>query len=303
MSICIGGPEKKVKHRNDQRLANATRFAMPKRAREEIDFCPQHQALGNTGHVHATSEAEVQRISLTKEALADHAAAHLADLISAALTKMAMLHERNVVFAEALYEFQESFEYFRTVFSRATESLPDLPLDLSDTDAFVKSNEYVSAFLPWLRRFKKDYSVAKDCLVKFKEAQGQFMGACVEMNTVPTEIRALEFAFPLFDRVSRLRNFHRRFIAKVQIQMSKNVQAVSQFLGTMDTNNLFLRVQSEISCREYLLRKLLSLPVVQQIPEVALKEQEEPELSCASLPDDGISPNTPSSVASGQCDI
>jgi len=143
---------------------------------------------------------------------------------------MAMLHERNVVFAEALYEFQESFEYFRTVFSRATESLPDLPLDLSDTDAFVKSNEY----------------------------------------------------------------------AKVQIQMSKNVQAVSQFLGTMDTNNLFLRVQSEISCREYLLRKLLSLPVVQQIPEVALKEQEEPELSCASLPDDGISPNTPSSVASGQ---
>ena len=52
---------------------------MSKRAREEIDFSPQHQALGITGHTHATAEPEMQHIPLTKEALGDHAAAHFAD--------------------------------------------------------------------------------------------------------------------------------------------------------------------------------------------------------------------------------
>jgi hypothetical protein len=130
----------------------------------------------------------MQHIPLTKEALADHEAAHFADLVSAALTKMAILHEHSIAYAEAFCEFRESLEYLQTAFRRTTQSNQN-PIslenfDISDMDAFAKSNEYLSTFLPWLRRVKKDIADANHCSAKFEQALLQFQDVCDGIVTV-----------------------------------------------------------------------------------------------------------------------
>jgi TPR repeat protein len=285
----------------DQRLAEAAPFVMSKRAREEMDFPPQHQALGITGHTHATAEPEMQHILLTEKALADHAAAHFTDLVSAALTKMAIFHEHSTANAEAFYEFRKSLEYLGAALRRSSES-KIFPIslenfDISNMDAFVKSNEFVSTFLPWLRRVQKDHADTKHCLANFVQAMGQFQDVCHGLVRVSAGIGAFEHAFKeyAFDRVSLLHSFHHRFIVKVQMQISWNALAGQQLFGDMMINDLLLGVGSDMERME----SLFSL--VQKLPEGSLQEHEEPELNSASLPNDVvISTNyTPSSVGSG----
>jgi hypothetical protein len=279
---------------------------MSKRAREEIDFSPQHQAFGITGHTHAAAEPEMQHIPLTKEALADHAAAHFADFVSAVLTKMAILNEHSISFAESLYEFHESMECVQTAWRRVTQSKTN-PIslenfDISDMDAFVKSNEFVCTFLPWLRRVKKDIPLYDDIeleMEKFAQAMLQVRDAQGGLVTGLAGIRALYVAFHpelAFDR-SLLNNFHRRFIAKVQMQIVRNLLAGKELFGKIV---FFDDILSEVRSEMTRMKSLFSL--VQKLPEGSLKEHEEPELNSASLPSDvAISANfTPSSVGSGQ---
>lgn len=278
---------------------------MSKRAREEIDFSPQHQALGITGHTHATAEPEMQHIPLTKEALGDHAAAHFADLVSAALTKMAISHEQSIAYAEALCEFRESLEYVQTAWRRRNQSKKN-PIslenfDISDMDAFVKSNEYVSTFLPWLSRVKKDLADTEHCVAKFAQALHQVKDACNGMVTVSAAVLDLQLAFDrelAFDRFSLLHNFHHRFIAKVQMQIFRNALAGKELFeeDMKVVNDLFSEVQSDMA------RVKTLFLLVQKLPEgLMMKEHEEPELNSASLPSDVvISTNcTPPSVRSG----
>ncbi len=87
-------------------LLKRRRLSCPSaRAREERDCPPQHQALGITGHTHATAEPEMQHIPLKEKALRDHAAAHFTDLFSSALTKMAILHEIRFEYEYSLFDF------------------------------------------------------------------------------------------------------------------------------------------------------------------------------------------------------
>jgi hypothetical protein len=83
----------------------------------------------------------MQHIPLTKKAPADHAAAQFADLVSATLTKMAILHDHSIAYSEAFYEFRESLEYIGAALRRTTQKkkipIPLENFDISDMDAFV----------------------------------------------------------------------------------------------------------------------------------------------------------------------